>query len=454
MRILAIIVVLAAFPAFLALLKSPRYRRWPFVALGALPILYIPLNLDASFISWPLWPGYVRGLLLTIMDPLALAICVRFAPGRAAPGLLWVFAIYFCSCIPSLLLDGYMLPAAFVLFQIVRLTIFFYAVYLAVLNGQLVRIAEGLAIAAIASGAVSGYHALSGAIRAEGILGHQNLSGLATNLCIPVLLALGLSMRRYLFLVAVAAAMIGAVSGGSRATMILLAVTVGGTLAATMIVKPTGRTLTIAALVCVGLVAAVPFAINKLDERNVSGLELDPERVAFERTAELMIADHPWGVGLNQYVTVANEGGYFDRAGVRWGYEARSTSVHNTYLLIHAEAGLLGLCGLLIWLISPILLAGLSLFRKRMVLREVSIASGFALLGVAIHGRYEWVAVTAAPQYLIALQYGIIAALWAYSAGRHKTEPATAVAFPRSSQRKSLSRSGARAPMGSGQSAE
>jgi O-antigen ligase len=454
MRLLAIIIVLAAFPAFLALLKSPRYRRWPCVVLGALPILYVPLNLDASFISWPLWPGYVRGLLLTIMDPLALAICVRFARGRAAPGLLWAFAIYFCSCIPSLLLDGYMLPAAFVLFQILRLTIFFYAVYLAVLNGQLVRIAEGLAIAAILSGAVSGYHALSGAVRAEGILGHQNLSGLATNLCIPLLLALGLSMRRYLFLLAVAAAMIGAVSGGSRATMILLATTVAGTLAVTMIVKPTGRTLTIATLACIGLVAAVPFAINKLDERKVSGLELDPERIAFERTAELMIADHPWGVGLNQYVTVANEGGYFDRAGVRWGYEARSTSVHNTYLLIHAEAGLLGLCGLLVWLVSPILLAGLGLLRKDMVLREVSAASGFALIGVAIHSRYEWVAVTAAPQYLIALQSGVIAALWAYSAQRRKAGPTTAAAASYSRQRNAHGRPDASGPIRSTASAD
>ena len=171
-----------------------------------------------------------------------------------------------------------------------------------------------------------------------------------------MLLALGLTTKRWLFLFAVAAAAMGAIAGGSRGTIIFLGVSLAGTIAAVVMVKPNGRTLAIAGLAALGLVAAAPFAIHKLDERN-AGFENDPERIAFEQTAKLMIADHPWGVGLNHYVSVANLGGYFDKAGVRWGYEARSTNVHNTYLLMRAEGGLLGLFGFLVWLLSPVLLS-------------------------------------------------------------------------------------------------
>jgi len=414
MRLLAIIAVLAAFPGLYWALGFPRARRWIFIAAGALPILYEPLHLGASLVSWALWPGYVRGLSLTIVDAIAVAICLRYGRGRPVPALLWAFVIYIVCLTPSALLASFHVPAVFVLFQVFRVTLFFYAVYLATLNGQLLRIAEGLAIAAMANGAVSAYHSLSGAVQAEGILGHQNLSGMATNLCVPILLALALRTRRPLFIAGVAAAVIGALAGGSRATMILLAMAMLGTLAATMIVRPSGRTILISALALIGLLASAPFAAHKLTERNVAGFDLDPERLAFDRTAELMIKDHPWGAGLNQYVSVANTAGYFDRAGVRWGYDARSTNVHNVYLLVRAEAGLLGLCGLLIWLLSPILLAASCLFRRRLPLREVTIASGFALVGVALHSRYEWVLVTATPQYLVALCIGVIAALSVY----------------------------------------
>jgi hypothetical protein len=433
MRILALIIVLAAFPAFMALLASARARKWAFMALGALPILYAPLNLDASFISWPLWPGHARGLSVTMMDPLALAICIRCARGRASPPLLWAFAAYLTCLLPGLLLAGQFTPALFFFFQAMRVTLFFYAVYLAVLDGQLTRIAEGLALAVIASGLVSAYHALSGARQAAGILGHQNLTGFATNLCIPLLLALGLRTKRQLFLAAVAAGAIGAVAGGSRATIVFFAFAVSVTIFVTVLIRPTGRTWAVAGLSALGLAVSAPFAIQKLSERNVAGFQLDPERVAFERTAELMIEDHPWGVGLNQYVSIANISGYFDKAGVRWGYEARSTNVHNAYLLMRAEAGFIGLVGLLVWLLGPIVFAASAIFRKAAALREVSVASGVALVGAALHSQYEWVLVTATPQYLVSMMIGVAAAIAAHSARsnrRRNTRAAKAGSAP------------------------
>ena len=49
--------------------------------------------------------------------------------------------------------------------------------------------------------------------------------------------------------------------------------------------------------------------------------EKDRERVTFERTAKPMCSDyHSSGVSLNQFDSIANVGGYFDKTGVRWGY--------------------------------------------------------------------------------------------------------------------------------------
>ena len=326
MRIIGLLLVIAAFPVFLALLGSPRNRGWAFVALGALPILYAPLNFEVSFVSWPGWPGYIKGLTLSLMDPLALAICLRCGRGRRASPMLWVFAIYLACMVPGML-AGLFMPAFFFVFQIMRIMLFFHAVYLAVMNGQMMRMAQGLAIAVIVSAIVSVNEAISGATQAMGILGHQNLTGLAVNLCVPLLLSLGIRTNRILFFVAVAAAAVVAVTGGSRATMAFFGLVVAGTLVATLLVKPTGRSLAVTGLAVVGLVAAFPFAMGKLDQRGVEVFGVDLERVAFERAAKLMAEDHPWGAGINQFVTVANTSGYYARGGVRWGMSARGTSI-------------------------------------------------------------------------------------------------------------------------------
>lgn len=414
MGILGVILLLAAFPVILVLLKSPRSRRWAFFALGALPVLQVPMNLEASLISWPTWAGHSRGLALTMLDSLALAICVRYARGRRVPPLLWVFAVYFVCMLPGLFV-GMFTPALFTTFQILRVALFFYAAYLVVLNGQLARIAEGLAVAVIVSGVISAYQSLSGQVQAPGLFGHQNLTGLVTNLCVGPLLALGLRTRRLLFLLAVAAAGIGAVAGGSRAAMVFFAFLVSASVVAAVLIKPTGRSMAIAGLAALGLVAATPFAFQKFNERGVEGFTVDEERIAFERAAELMADDHPWGVGLNQFVNVANASGYYARAGVRWGANARSTNVHNSYWLVRAEAGLIGLFGLLIWMFVPVVSALRVMFRKRLPLREAGVASAIAVTSAALHSQYEWILITATPQYLISLMAGIIAAASVYS---------------------------------------
>src|SRR3546814_19963544 len=83
MRIVGILLVLLSIPAFIAWLRSyPRQRKWAYLGVGLLPFVVSALNLDAALISWAGWPGYAKGIVLSLLDTLALAILVTSA-GRS-----------------------------------------------------------------------------------------------------------------------------------------------------------------------------------------------------------------------------------------------------------------------------------------------------------------------------------------------------------------------------------
>src|SRR3546814_16821077 len=72
---------------FIAWLRSyPRQRKWAYLGVGLLPFVVSALNLDAALISWAGWPGYAKGIVLSLLDTLALAILVTSAgPFRKLP---------------------------------------------------------------------------------------------------------------------------------------------------------------------------------------------------------------------------------------------------------------------------------------------------------------------------------------------------------------------------------
>ena len=105
------------------------------------------------------------------------------------------------------------------------------------------------------------------------------------------------------------------------------------------------------------LIAAIPammWASNRRSE--AEKVSSDQERTAMKLAAWMMAMDHPLGVGANQYVVVANLGGYSQRAGVAWNPQNRLAPVHDSYYLVMAEMGIVGLIGFLATLASLILL--------------------------------------------------------------------------------------------------
>ena len=237
MRFLGILLVLISFPIFLSALRNRDARKWMFMAVGALPILHVALNLDAALISWAMWPGHTKGLIVSLLDTLALAICIRFGAKQARAPLLWIFILYLATLLPGLT-TGLFQPAFFYFFQVLRIGLVFYAVYLGVVGGFLQMMATGLSAALIYNAIVTVNQVLSGAHQATGLLGHQNSTGLAVNLAVPVLVALGVQRRGTFCLLGVAAGLVSALAGGSRATLVLYAAALGATLLATAVLSP------------------------------------------------------------------------------------------------------------------------------------------------------------------------------------------------------------------------
>ena len=125
--------------------------------------------------------------------------------------------------------------------------------------------------------------------------------------------------------------------------------------------------------------------------------------------ARMMIADHPLGIGPNQYVVVANAGGYSAKAGVPWNFTSRSAPVHNTYYLVTAEMGFVGLIGL-ISLLAAFIAYSFRIPRDPSEHPYAELVPGLqaALITTCVHLYYEWIFMTFTLHYLFAIAAGML----------------------------------------------
>jgi O-antigen ligase len=405
-------------PALTSWLRSnPRNRPLVWSLLGFLPFVTGAWNLDAAPIAWPYWPGHTRGLEIGLIDAVALAIILASKPRKHRLPFAGPFAAYIAAVIFAVPFGGVWLAGAFYAWQFLRVFLVFVAV---------VRICEDeRAPLAIITGMVAGlgfhacyaaYAVAAGAVQAGGAFGHQNTLGLATHfVAYPALAVLLASKRGFAPLAGAGLGLLVAILTASRATIGLVGVGYALTIAASSARRMTPRKSAAALVALAGLAAATPLAMSSLERRYETVGRPDQgydERAAFERTASMMLNDHPFGVGPNQYVVVANSQGYSARAGVIWNFGSRAAHVHNTYLLVAAETGYFGLITLIVLISRALWVAFRGSFRFRKDARgDVLLGFGIALLISALHGLYEWVLVLAPLQYLIGINMGVIAGM-------------------------------------------
>jgi O-antigen ligase len=126
--------------------------------------------------------------------------------------------------------------------------------------------------------------------------------------------------------------------------------------------------------------------------------------------AQTLLSSHPFGVGANNYVVAANIDGANLAAGVDWTSD--TIFVHNAYLLVAAETGYLGVISFILLLISPMIAA----FRYGWRMRDnpngdLLLGIGVALLTSYVHAAFEFVFIVDQTQYMLAIEFGMIAAL-------------------------------------------
>lgn len=432
--------VLMILPVSAWLRRNRHQYRLIWGVFGFLPfgLAAVP-QLDIALVDWSGWPGFVKGVLFSAVDVAALSLLFALPKSDRPVPFRLPMLLYFGVVSFSVLYAWNSVPAFFYPWQLLRVFLIFYVVARATEDRAVIPpLLAGLTVSLCLQAVLVLYQRYGlGVLQAHGGFGHQNLLGLVSNLVMLPLFALLLSGRRtWTSIAGPVAGCIVAVMTTSRATVGLAAMGMGLIYVISMMRQLTQQKAAMGLLAIFAVAALAPIAISSFDARFKGGPIADgvyDERIAFIDTAKGILDDNPFGVGANNFVIVANVGGYFDRAGVTWAVGSRSAHVHNIYWLTLAETGYLGLAALLFLLFCPLKAALVCGWRHRADRRgDLLLGLGVSLLILYIHCYYEWIFFLAAVQYIFAINLGLIAGLTQQLGYWRKAEdePAAATADP------------------------
>lgn len=412
-------VLLALIPALTMLLRSkPNFIAHACFFMGLMVFFFDPY-LNIGPVTWN-WTGVIKGIEITIVDIIAISILLATRPVRTPLSIKIGLGIYVSALILSTLASDLRTPSIFYVWQFCRAAVVFLAIARATAaqSGAPFALIAGIGTATIIEAVVAAKQYLGGmAVNgAGGTLGHRNILGLTSHFAVMPAFALLLAGRRNLPAIAVViSGAVIALTGGGRATIGLFGIGVVITTILSIRHKMTGRKGALAGLAVLLLILSAPAMMWAVDRRSVEArISSNDERAAMTAAARMMIADHPLGVGPNQYVRVANLGGYSERAGVAWNYANRTAPVHNSYLLVWAESGLLGLLGLLTILLSTVVV-GLKAIRRLAWDERSELMIGLltTLIVASAHIAFEWLFMTNYVHYLLAMSAGALVGITA-----------------------------------------
>ena len=379
-------------------------------------VYFLDPNLSMAPISWPAWQGSVKGVEITLVDSIAIAILFATRPVRIPTVIKIGFALYLAAVAIATAAGQLLMPSIFYAWQLARAVLVFVAIARATATARDAPMAlvAGLGSAILVQFVMAAQQFARGDASAGGTLGHQNMLGLASHFATFPAFALLLAGRRPVAAgaVVVAGAAIAFV-GGSRATIGLCGLGLLITVLLSIRHRMTGRKVGFAVAAFAALALAAPAMLWSIERRpEAARASSNQERQAFNKAAKMIIADHPLGVGGSQYVVVANIGGYLARAGAAWNQANRAAPVHNSYYLVAAELGLLGLIGMIATLATLIAIGLRSLRRTvRSDRSELLVGLVAALIMAAAHIGYEWLFMHWLIHYLFAMTAGATVAI-------------------------------------------
>jgi O-Antigen ligase len=383
--------------------------------VGFLPFIMASVHLYMSVVIWN-WPGYVKGVEITPLDILALALYLSLPrkhqqhplPLRIAFGFYFVAVLL--SAAPAITRE----PVLFYSWQLGRIFLL-YAVTVRACANPIVpdALLTGMAAGLILEALVVLWQRFGlGMLQTPGTMDHQNMLGMLSHLVVFPFFALLLTGRAgRLPAVVFAAGVIVELMTTSRGTIGLAAI---GYVFVFVLSATRGWTTRKSQILLTFVIAAAviaPIALSAIAQRGDSEIEgSNEERVLFESAASMMLASHPLGVGANNFVSVANTEGYYLRAGVGW--TSFSATVHNLYWLTVAETGYFGLAAYVNFLLAPLIIALRCGVRHRRDIRgDLLIGLGVAILLVYMQSFKEWIFITSRMQYVFVMAIGLIAGL-------------------------------------------
>jgi len=386
--------------------------------MGILLSVVDPLHLLMALVSWATWPGFVKGMEITLVDIIGLAIYLSLPRTRTSIPFGVLAAAYLASVVLSVFQSGVPQATMFYAWQLLRVYFLFIVTARACASNDQVAPAllKGMSIGICLELCMSIWERfVLGEFQVGGTFGHQNSLGISIHFVIYPLFALWLAgSRGWQPIVVPIAGIAIALLTASRATIGLVGAGYAMTLGLSARLKWTARKgiFAVIGIVLVGVLA--PVAFSELSQRGAVSFTADAtdERTRFENAAAWMLADHPMGIGANTYVVVANTQGYNQRAGVVPTQGSLTAHVHNVYRLVAAETGYFGIVTFVLLLLQPLRVSFVWGWRARgQRTGDLLLGLGVSLLMVYIHSFYEWILVTFHFQYLLAVNAGMIVGL-------------------------------------------
>jgi hypothetical protein len=364
--------------------KKHALKVWTLVGFLPFGITAVP-HLFIAAISWPMWRGYAKGAEISALDLLLVALYLGMPKAQNNLPFKASFGFYFFAVLISVFQADAPVAALFYVWQVARMFFVYMVIARASEDERVVEsILTGMLIGLVYEASLVLWQRFAlGDVQTPGTFGHQNTLGLISHFVAFPLCALFLAGKKgWRPLAAPVAGIIVAVLTVSRATIGLAA---GGYVLLYFLSAFRKWTTRLARTALVGIVVAsaiAPIAIysyqRRLVERGEAGkISTYDERAAFEQAAEKMLADHPFGVGANNFVVVANTKGYF-----------------------------------VLFLLQPLILAWRVGWRHRNNEAGVLLL-GFAvaLLLVYLQSLFEWTFFLFYSQYMFVLTIGMVAGL-------------------------------------------
>jgi O-antigen ligase len=410
------IVLAGIYPLAEWLRRNPRQAPKAWMLLGLMPFLMTVAHLVMAFTSLDGDPlhYYVHGAEFSVLDGLAIALYFSMPQRRHSLPFLYAMLLYFFAASLSTLQAIYPMATLFYIWQLARM----FLVYAVVARGC----ADPRVPSAILTGMAAGLFLQvifviwerfgQGVPQANGTFDHQNILGLISHFVVFPFFALLLAGRGGRLPAAIVLSGVTVeLLTASRGTIVLsvfayVMVFVFSALRRWNSRKARALLIGVSALAVLAPVALTFIQVRGQDELASS----DETRDAMQDAAKILISGHPLGVGANNYVLAANIDGANVAAGLVW--TNNSIFVHNTYLLVTAETGYFGLISFLFLLIRPITVALLCGWRERQDPRgDLLLGLGVALLTASLHAAFEWVFILDLTQYMLAIEFGMVAGL-------------------------------------------